>query len=45
MWDVTEVKVWSTISFDHVLVILGCFVKTGTRFVVFNVYAPCDLYR
>jgi len=45
MWDVTEVQVWSTISFEHVLVISGCFVKTGTGFVVFNVYAPCDLYR
>ena len=36
---------WSTISFEHVLLISGCFVKTGTGFVVLNVYAPCDLYR
>ena len=45
IWDVTEVKVWATMSFDHVLVILGCFLKTGHRFAVFNVYAPCDASR
>jgi len=32
-------------SFEHVLVIVGSFVKTGERFVVFNVYAPCDATR
>lgn len=26
MWDVTEVTVWSSMSFDHVLVIICCFV-------------------
>jgi len=45
MWDVSEVKVWSTMSFDHVLVISGRFLKTGHGFVVFNVYAPCDFSR
>ena len=42
MWDTNEVEVWSSMSFDHVLMILGCFVKTGEQFAVFNVYAPCD---
>jgi len=42
MWDTNEVEVCSSMSFDHVLVILGRFVKTGEHFDVFNVYAPCD---
>jgi len=37
--------VWSTMSFDHVLVILGRFVQTGEDFPLFNVYAPCDANR
>jgi exonuclease III len=42
MWDCKEVVVWATISFDHVLVIIGRFLKTNESFVLFNVYAPCD---
>jgi len=42
MWDCKEV---TTISIDHVLVILGRFLKTNECFVLFNVYAPCDVSR
>jgi len=42
MWDTKEVEVWFSMSFEHVLVISGCLVKTGVQFTVFNVYAPCD---
>ena len=45
LWDVNEVQVWSSMSFEHVLVILGRFLKTGEPFVLFNVYAPCDVIR
>jgi len=45
MWDTREVEVWSSMSFEHVLAISGCFVKTGVLFTVFNVYAPCDSVR
>ena len=45
LWDSKEVVVWSSWSFEHVLVITGSFVKTRERFVVFNVYAPCDATR
>lgn len=40
-----EVEVWSSFSLDHVLGIHGRFVKTGVRFTVLNVYAPCDVNR
>jgi len=42
IWDVTEVEVWSTCNFDHVLSIHGRFIKTNEEFHLFNVYAPCD---
>jgi len=45
LWDSKEVAVWSSWSFEHVLVISGIFVKSGEPFVVFNVYAPCDATR
>jgi len=45
LWNSKEVAVWSSWSFEHVLVIIGSFVKMGERFVVFNVYAPCDATR
>ena len=44
-WDVKEVEVWSSMPFDHVLVIVGRFLNTGEEFVLFNVYAPCDATR
>jgi len=45
LWDVNEVTVSTTISFDHVLVIVGHFLKTNKSFVLFNVYASCDVSR
>jgi len=45
LWDLREVEVWSTMSFDHVLAVAGCFVQFGDLFVVFNFYAPCDSSR
>jgi len=40
-----EVEVWLTVFMDHVLAVTGRFLKSGERFVVFNVYAPCDISR
>jgi len=45
LWDINEVEVWSTFSFDHVFVILGWFLKSNELFFLFNVYAPCDVAR
>jgi len=45
LWDLREVEVWSSVSFDHVLAVAGRFVQSGDLFVVFNVYAPCDSSR
>jgi len=45
LWDNNEVEVWLMISFYHVLVILGRFVKSNEMFVLFNVYAPCEVTR
>jgi len=42
MWDATEVEVWVTRSFDNVLIIQWCFLKSGDKFSITNVYAPCD---
>jgi len=44
-WDTQEVEVWSSFSFDHVLAVSGRFLKTGEEFVLFNIYAPCDVSR
>lgn len=43
LWDNFEVEVWSTTSFDHVLIITGIFYKSNEQFVVIHVYAPCDV--
>lgn len=42
VWDSTQVEVWTSFQFDHVLGIQGRFVRSGKEFTVFNVYAPCD---
>lgn len=42
MWNLDSVEVDFTISFEHVLIIGGCFKNSGTPFYVGNVYAPCD---
>jgi len=43
VWDCSRVVVWSTMSFDHVLVIKGKDIQSEEEFVIFNIYAPCDL--
>jgi exonuclease III len=45
LWDTKEVEVWSSMSFEHVLVIIGRFLKTIEEIVLFNVYAPCDVLQ
>ncbi len=45
LWDCSEVEVWASIQFEHVLGIQGRFVKTGEEFFLLNVYAPCDTNR
>ena len=45
LWDVNEVTVSTTISFYHVLVIVSHFLKINECFVLFHVYAPCDISR
>jgi exonuclease III len=45
LWDCSEVEVWASLQFEHVLGIKGRFVKTGEEFTVLNVYAPCDTLR
>jgi exonuclease III len=42
MWDLEEVSINASFSFDHVLVVQGRFLKSQDDFVLFNVYAPCD---
>ena len=42
VWNNSLLDVWSTSSFDHVLVIIGRVISTGDIFVIINVYAPCD---
>lgn len=44
IWDTSEVEVWSSSSFDHVLSIHGRFIQTNEEFHLFNVYAPCDFH-
>jgi hypothetical protein len=43
LWDCTEVEVWSSFQFEHVLGIQGRFVKTWEEFTLLNVYASCDV--
>ena len=45
LWDYTKVEVWSSLSFEHVLVITGRFLQSEEHFVLFNVYAPSDVNR
>jgi len=45
LWDSTEVEVWSSMTFEHVLVIIGCVVKSDEQFVLLNIYAPCEESR
>jgi len=43
LWDCSRVDVSSCMSFGHVLVIKGKVVQTSEEFIIFNVYAPCDV--
>jgi len=43
LWDNKEVVINSSFSFDHVLEMRGRFVHSNEDFVLFNVYAPCDV--
>ena len=42
LWNLNEVEVWSSFNMEHELGIQGQFVKTGVKFTLLNVYAPCD---
>jgi len=42
LWDSSEVEVWYSTSFEHVLLIAGRFYKSNEQFVVVNIYAPCE---
>lgn len=43
VWDSSRLDVWSTMSFGNVLIIKGKVILTAEEFVIFNVYAPCEL--
>jgi len=43
MWDSDEVEISYSLSFDHVLAVGGRFLHSLEDFVVFNVYALCDV--
>ncbi|AES60103.2 endonuclease/exonuclease/phosphatase family protein [Medicago truncatula] len=43
VWNASRIAVFSSMSYDHVLVIKGKVISSGEEFVVCNVYAPCDL--
>ncbi|MCI60493.1 cytochrome P450, partial [Trifolium medium] len=42
LWDSSEVEVWSTESYEHVLWCSGRFIQSGEEFILANIYAPCD---
>jgi len=42
MWECSLVEVWSTVSFEHVVMIHGHFIRSNEEFFLCNVYAPCD---
>jgi len=43
VWDGSRIDVWTSFSFNHVLAIKGNVILTGEEFIIFNVYASCDL--
>jgi len=43
LWDIKEVEIFYSFSFDHVVAVGGRFLQTGDDFVLFNVYTPCDV--
>ncbi|MCH83336.1 endonuclease/exonuclease/phosphatase family protein [Trifolium medium] len=42
LWDAVEVEVWYSVSFNHVLMLHGRFLKSNETFSLFNVYALCE---
>lgn len=42
LWDSNIVEVWSSVSFEHVLIIHGRFIDSNEEFYLLNIYAPCD---
>jgi exonuclease III len=45
LWNRSEVEVWTSFNMEHVLGIQGQFLKSGEKFTLLNVYAPCDSHR
>jgi exonuclease III len=45
LWNCNEVEVRCSFYLEHVLGIQGQFIKTGVKFTILNVYAPCDPNR
>lgn len=45
MWDTAVVEVWSSVSFEHVLIIHGQFLDSNDEFYLFNIYAPAIMVR
>jgi len=42
VWDTSYVIVWSSMSYEHVLVIKGMVISSAEDFVIINVYVPCE---
>ncbi|MCI82749.1 endonuclease/exonuclease/phosphatase family protein, partial [Trifolium medium] len=42
MWDSSEVEMWYSETFNHVLWCHSRLIKSGDDFSLANVYAPCD---
>ncbi|PNY17864.1 cysteine-rich receptor-like protein kinase, partial [Trifolium pratense] len=42
IWDLAEVEMWPSVSYEHVMWCHGRFVKSDEEFYIANVYAPCD---
>lgn len=38
-----RIKYWSSMSLGHALIIKGKVISSSEEFIIFNVYAPCDL--
>jgi len=43
LWDREEVDIAFSFSFNHVLAVGGRFLHSNEEFVLFNVYALCDV--
>ena len=43
VWDTSRIVVWASMNYGNVLVIKGKVILTSEEFMIFNVYAPCDM--